>query len=291
MQKPGVLVIFAGGVSALLGLTVPLDWRLYDVSWSQVVPSFAPMQCDTVLGFLLCGSGLVAAGCRRQGFPLICGFVLAVLGVLTLSGYAFGIDFGISRFLTRLVVEGSPAQADPMTPNVALGFVLAAIGLMLTNSPAGLRKRALELLGSAILALGAMALFDYQTEVPAVYGWGNLTSMVLHTAIGFVLLGLSLVALAWSRGQEQETGAPRWIPLLVFVTIFMGAAFLWQTLADREHPATRQVLSGKLTHITHHITRQMETDVRGLTRLAERWGKSAGTSQTRWRKDAERYIR
>ena len=51
--------VILGTVSAVLGFLVIFGWHTRVESLVQIYPDFVPMQYNTALGFLLCGSSLV----------------------------------------------------------------------------------------------------------------------------------------------------------------------------------------------------------------------------------------
>ncbi|HEC26763.1 MAG TPA: chemotaxis protein, partial [Gammaproteobacteria bacterium] len=84
-----------------LGVTVLLGWYLNIPFLVQVFPSFAPMQANTALGFLLTGGGLFAMSREWLKGSIISGILLIVLGTLTLSQYLFNINLGIDEILVE----------------------------------------------------------------------------------------------------------------------------------------------------------------------------------------------
>ena len=39
--------------------------------------------------------------------------------------------------------------------------------------------------------------------VSTAYGWGHLTRMAVHTALGFMVLGIGVFAVAWNEGKRH----------------------------------------------------------------------------------------
>ena len=122
---------------------------------------------------------------------------ILVLGLLTLSEYLFGVDWGIDHLLVR-DTKGSVGTAFPgrMPPNTALCFVLNASALLLLTRRAPKRwsETAVASLGVVVAAFGALSLAGYASDVALGYRWWKLTGMAVHTATSFFLLGLGTVA-------------------------------------------------------------------------------------------------
>ena len=250
-RGPRLAVIAAGGASAALGLLVLLGWYTHNVTLVQVMPIFVPMQYNTALGFLLCGVGLLSVGYRRPRLAMACGGLAGAVGLLTLIQYIFGLDLGIDQLLMEHYITVKTSHPGRMAPNTALSFLLTGAALLTMAWSTRPKQRPLVagLLGSIIVALGAVAFSGYLSGIETTYGWGQLTRMAVHTAAGFAVLGFGVIAFAWREGSTEETGAPRWLPLLVGVGVVTLAVSLWQALAAREH-ALNQGTESSIPEVT-----------------------------------------
>lgn len=54
------------GATLLLGLAVLFGWHAGNRALVQVLPGFVPMQYNTALGFVFCGSGLLLLVFERR---------------------------------------------------------------------------------------------------------------------------------------------------------------------------------------------------------------------------------
>ena len=79
------VMLMTGGLAVVLGLLVLVGWHTRNVHLLQVVPTFAPMQYNAALGLLLCGGGLLALVGGWTHLVGMCGTLVLLLGVLTLS--------------------------------------------------------------------------------------------------------------------------------------------------------------------------------------------------------------
>ncbi|MCH7567362.1 MAG: GAF domain-containing protein, partial [Nitrospirae bacterium] len=233
----GFVVIAAGGISATLGLVVLVGWYTHNVTLVQVMPIFVPMQYNTALGFLLCGVGVLSVEFRRLSLAVACGGLVGAVGLLTLIQYVVGSDFGIDQLLMEHYITVKTSHPGRMAPNTALSFLLTGAALLVMAWSTRPKQRPLVagLLGSIIVALGAVAFSGYLSGIETAYGWGQLTRMAVHTAAGFAVLGFGVIAFAWREGSAEETGAPRWLPLPVGIGVVTLAVCLWQALDAREH--------------------------------------------------------
>ena len=88
-----------GVLPTLLGVVVLLGWYTHNQTLIQVSPTFVPMQYNTALGFLVCGVGLLLAVRASAKGALVFGALAAMIGILTLIEYVFGVDLGIDQLL------------------------------------------------------------------------------------------------------------------------------------------------------------------------------------------------
>jgi PAS domain S-box-containing protein len=159
------------------------------------------------------------------------------VGLLTLVQYFFGLDLGIDQLLMEHYITVKTFHPGRMGPNTALSFSLTGAALLVMVWSTRSRQRLLiaGLLGSIVVALGAVAFTGYMSGIESAYGWAHLTRMAVHTAVGFMVLGFGVIASAWREGSAEETAPPRWLPLPVGIGVVTLAVCLWQAIAAREH--------------------------------------------------------
>ncbi|MBF0368645.1 MAG: PAS domain S-box protein [Magnetococcales bacterium] len=222
--------VLAGALVALLGLVVLIGWHSHNISLIQAHASLVPMQYNTAVGFLLCGAGLLGAVTARHNLTLILGTLVLLLGFTTLVEYLLAADLGIDQMFMRSYITQHTSHPGRMAPNSALCFSLTGFTLinirLLSRHWRG--PMAVGISGALIFALGAVPLLGYPFQMESAYGWGDLTRMALHTAIGFVTLGMGLVAYAWRWEQKQSTLFPAWFPVLATLVTFTITIALWQ---------------------------------------------------------------
>jgi C4-dicarboxylate-specific signal transduction histidine kinase len=79
-----------------------------------------------------------------------------------------------------------------------------------------------------------VAACGYLWHLKSAYGWGTFTPMAFHTAVGIVVLGVGLMALAWRQSRQAASTATTWLlPGLVSMGLGMMTLFLWQALATQ----------------------------------------------------------
>jgi PAS domain S-box-containing protein len=236
LLKTGIMI--CAGLAIGLGAVVLLGWYTHNQTLIQVLPIFVPMQYNTALGFLLCGAGMMALLFGRKRLAAVFSGLAVTIGFLTLLQYIFGADFGIDQLVMKHYILVKTSHPGRMAPNTALCFTLTGIGLLLLSRPgrsrAGKRTLATGVAGSIVVALGAVAFSGYLSGLETAYGWGKLTRMAVHTALGFVLLGAGMFLLAWHRERQQKTVIIRWIAAPIGIGVSAAVLMIWQSLAVHE---------------------------------------------------------
>lgn len=228
------IVRIAASFSLLLGFVVLFGWYTHSVTLIQVFPAFVPMQYNTALGFLLSGLGMLALAYGRPQLVLALGGLVTIIGSLTLIEYIFGFDLRIDQLLMEHYIETKTSHVGRMAPNTALCFTLTGIALLVFHDVNRFKWCTFiaGVLGSLVLGLGIIAFSGYLTSLESAYGWGSLTRMAVHTAIGFMVLGIGLFTFAWHKEQEQEQEQvfPYWLPVPIAIVVLTFSLSLWQAL-------------------------------------------------------------
>ena len=129
-----------------------------------------------------------------------------------------------------------------MSPTTALCFIVLAAGFLLAQTRLRThRSSVLGVTGLLVAAVGAACFIGLASGTSDAFAWGNLTRVAFPTAVGFLLLGIGVTAVAWGMTQS-ELREPAWVPLgagFLVVTIRVG---LWQAFAGR-NPTKLGVIS------------------------------------------------
>lgn len=226
-----LLAVFGGIVSSTLGALVLLGWYTHNAILIQVLPDFVPMQFNTALAFLLGGFGLLALIENNRHLGMVCGLFVTLAGLLTLIEYIFGIGLNIDELMMTHYITVQTSHPGRMAPNTALCFLMTGIALI-SFAMAKPERASMNggLLGSLICGLSVVALAGYAVGLETAYGWGKLTRMAVHTAGGFVLLGLSMTAFAWNKNVAISPFLPSWFPLSIGIGIVMVIFSSWLAL-------------------------------------------------------------
>lgn len=196
---------FARGASVavvLFGCLVLLGW-LFDITELQsVFLGQLAIKTNSAVGFVLAGvsmwlalSGLTDR--RIRGLKQVCAVVVALIGLLTLSQYLSGWNFGIDQLLFK-----EPAGAfdttspNRMAPSTALVFLLIGLSLLLLDRETrhGLRPAEFVIIPAGVIAL--LGLLGYLYDVAVLYRFLDYTPMAGPTAMTFLVLCLGMLAVA-----------------------------------------------------------------------------------------------
>ena len=214
-----------GGLAVALGAAVVLGWHTGIAAVVQVHRSFVPMQYNTALCFLLCGVGVLFFD-RRPKLTTIFASLSALIGLLTLGEYLFDVELGLDQLFMRHYITVESSHPGRMAPNTALCFTITGAALLAAVGTKGRAVRAIGILACLLIVLGCVALIGYPSGLRQSYGWGGLTDMAVHTACGFVALGVGLFAAAWVHGLSEHN--------ITAVTSMFGAGaaiVLWHVTA------------------------------------------------------------
>lgn len=240
-------------LSMLLGVTVLVGWYTQNTDLIQVNPAFVPMQYNTALGFLLAGSGLLATGTGRRLTALILGLLTFLIGAGTLIEYIASVDLFIDQLFMEHYIVTETSHPGRMAPNTALCFTLSGMTIVTASrfSTAAKMPGITAILGIFISALGFVAIAGYLAGMEAAYGWGHLTRMAIHTALGFIVLGIGFFCFAWQAEQHFVQGKPEWLPVLIGIVSLTITLAFWQAVLV--HEQEQFTYSGKSTLIEEAV--------------------------------------
>ncbi|MBD2175845.1 GGDEF domain-containing protein [Pseudanabaena sp. FACHB-1998] len=244
IKKPLKLGIEIGiAILLVLGLLVILGWYTGIVIFIQINPQFVPMQFNTALGFVVTSLAMGALVNHRRDITKYTGLLVGILGGMTLIQHIFGVNLYIDELFMKHYITMATSAPGRMAPNTALNFILVGMTLFCL----GQKKLTINhlifssLLGSLTLGLSMVALFGYMSRVEAAYSWGNLTKMAIHTAIGFMVVGVLLILETRMLSRQIRQKLPSFtLPITFSFLGFIVTLSLWQALYFSELQINRQ---------------------------------------------------
>ncbi|MEI7832885.1 MAG: PAS domain S-box protein [bacterium] len=222
-----------------VGSAVMLGWLL-DISWlKSVLPGFVTMKANTALGFVFAGVALVLLAWASQSATVrrlaqACAAAVALLGLLTLVQYGFGLNFGIDQFF----VHEPPGTVGTFAPgrmalNTALNFLVLGCALLLAGSRRGIAT--VQCLAIFTGLMGMLPLLGYLYGATTLLGIGQYTQMALHTALLFIMLSSGALLLHPTEGLMRLITSDtrggwllRWMaPLVAGIPLLLGWLRVW----------------------------------------------------------------
>jgi PAS domain S-box-containing protein len=279
----------ASGIGAVvLGLVVIVGWQTGSPVLTQARPGLPAMQYINALAFVIAGVGLLSAGTERDDVAGIAGLLTGAIGLLSLAQDVLHVDpqldllFGVTTYLTA----GAAVPAR-MPPNAAVCFALIGTALFLRRAGgAGRMSMPTSFLGATAAALGLVAIIGHATQLETAHGWGRLTSMAVHTAVGFMLAGGGLAARGW---RDAPIVSATRLPALVGVASLTASIAVWHALADHDRQRTSQLIQTQADYLRAAIAEPLEAQAAALERMAARLSGGATTAKT-WAVEAQRLL-
>lgn len=227
------LVPIIGATILTLGLLVIIGWWTHNLTLLRVHTGFVAMAYNTALGFALSGASLLMIRLGKSRLAAWCAALVAIIGILTLCEYGFNADLRIDELFMREYLKAGITNHVRMALCTALCFSFAGVALITQAACAVPRVRAPIVVGfgALIAGLGVVAFFGYFTGITTFYTWGKLTRMALHTAVGFQLLGIGLVALEWKTWKQFRQS----LSIVAAAAGLTASLCLWQALIVVHH--------------------------------------------------------
>jgi signal transduction histidine kinase/ActR/RegA family two-component response regulator len=285
--KLDFIVLVAGELAVALGSVVLFGWYTRNPWLVQVQLTFAPMQYNAALSVLLCGLGLLALSWGRVRLEMVCGIVVAAIGLLTLYEYLFGLSLGLDQFFLQPFTTVRTSHPGRMAPQTALSCFLTGTVLVILRLPAchGLIRLLPALLSLFVGGLGLVGGLGYLAGVPTAYQWQPFTDMAMLSALGCIVLGIGVMAAAWRHYEADASGPSPWTPVLVGGGVTVVTLALWHALLAHESVLVRRTVTLAATSVQDAITEQTVSRLRSLERMAQHWEVGGVLSPEVWEQD------
>jgi hypothetical protein len=233
-----LIPLVAGVLAMLVGSFVLAGWVFGIEALKRVLPGLISMKANTAVAFVFAGIALrltVGPTPMRRRMALLCGAVVMLIGLASLSEYAFGWELGIDQLLFRdILPSDSAAPPGRMAPVTAICFVLIGGAVWLLGNASLGRIWLAQAAGLSAGLIASVALVGYLYNVVQITSIGHEVPMALHTAATFVVLALGILYVHPDQGFIADlTGsgagaylARRLLPAVLGLPIVVSGAQL-----------------------------------------------------------------
>lgn len=290
-MKKNLELPLLGGLCLLLGFVVLLGWYLHLPILIQVLPHFAPMQYNTALGFLLSGVGLLCLK-RADKITAVFGLLVLLNGFLVLVQYIFHTNLGIDQLFMQHYIDTYTSYPGRMAPNTALCFSMTGAALILY----GLREKFLfaRLISAVFISivgvLGCFSILGYIISLKAIYGWGNLTGMAVHTAIGFILIAAASFRPLCAPYLKENYKTSFMASISVCTFGFVVFLLSWQALVTSGDTRIKQAISRDANFVKNKIILSLSSRVYPIERLFYRIDQLQTSNLSLIQRDIQNYF-
>ncbi len=213
------------------------------------------MQYNTALGFLLLGLSLILA----FKWPKLSGVfssVALLIGFITLLEYFSTVSINIDQLFVKSYILIQSSHPGRMAPYTAFSFIFSSIAILINiNSTENSTLKIIAILFSLlVLVLSVIAIIGYIAHLPTAYGWGQFTTMAVHTALGFITVSLGTLMLSCRGICIDDFRLPKFLPFIVFLISGLFFFLLYQSLIEEEHHRILANISHSTTSTVKNIT-------------------------------------
>ena len=230
--------ILSGLLAAAIGMAVLIGWATDNPFLKAVNPDFFTMKPNTALCLILLGLALLLhqsfPGSRKIGLTMrLLALLVAAIGLLSLSQYVVGVDWGIDQFLFSDAPNAvRTTYLGRMAPTAAVTFTLLGMALLLSGSRFGPKAAQVGCtIGSAI---SLFVLVGYAYQVDWLTGVAAYTPMAVHTATAFLFLSLGILGLHPDHGivglLRRPTSGGLMLRFMLPIAIMLPLVFGWLRL-------------------------------------------------------------
>jgi signal transduction histidine kinase/ActR/RegA family two-component response regulator len=193
------------------------------------------MQRNTALGFILTGLALLGIVTGQTRLTLIGSAVATTLAAVTLVEYLFRLNFGIDELLGVAYIFNHVTDPGRMAPTTAICFIILDGFFLLAQSSLPINRSSLLGLGGALVAaVGATCCISVLWGVGDAFAWAGMMRVAFHTALGFLVMGVGVAAVAWDITPRGLAG-PIWVPIGAAIFLATVRVGLLQAIAAKNH--------------------------------------------------------
>src|SRR5687768_864159 len=267
---------YMGFAVSLIGLLVISSWLLGIEQSNNVFAGLSAMKANTAIAFITAGLSLWLRGSpstKVQTTARLLGGITALIGLLTLSEYLSGRNFGIDELIFKDLAGSGVLHPGRMSFMSALSFAMLGMALLMIDSN---NERSYNLAQSLTLVAGMIAyiaLVGHLFDVDSLFRVGVFAPMAFHAGLSFILLFAGIICAqpqdGWMGNLMADTlGGDllrRLLPVAFVVPILFGWLRLQGQLAGYYETALGTTLV--VVAITLLLSVIIWFNAKGLTRV------------------------
>lgn len=291
-RRSKVVAVVAAITVLVLGSVFCVSWFYQAVSVLRWHPETSYIAYSSSLCFVVSGLGLLAVIYRFKRIAFSCGLFTMVVGMLVLMRLLVGVPLDIDYLLLKIFVPHSQLSQN-MAPNTAVCFILVGLALCLLSRMLYQKWHLAltSLFASVAVGLGIVSVCGYLSGIEPVYHWGFMTQMSVQSAVLMSILGVGLVAQAWTEKIDALGLMPCWICLPFAVMLLTITMALWLGLKVAEDKRISHFVLDALKWQKTEIINRMVVFVQTNERIATRWHYYSQVShQNEWEYDVQGLI-
>jgi PAS domain S-box-containing protein/putative nucleotidyltransferase with HDIG domain len=232
------MATWCGGLVVSLAILCLLGWFLGIRFFTSMRPHYIPIASSTAFTLLIQGAILIL---QARGYWLRKGRLAAALVVVSLTmiyglftsiKYFIGVDLTYEYVMFPFSEQFGFVTTNRMSPitGASLGLSSLSLFFMLRPRHRGITRHLPGVLGGLVASVGFIGAIGYLFGTPVLYG-SSIIPVSAMTVIGFILLGVGLMAAAGPRcfpmrdlvGPSTRARLLRvFLPVIVAAILFQG---------------------------------------------------------------------
>ncbi|MBY0572061.1 MAG: PAS domain S-box protein [Undibacterium sp.] len=212
---------FCAAVSLLIGTCAALGWILDLPMLRSFLPGAVQMKFNTALALIFSSFALIllrtSATPRQVLIGRIFGALVFFVGCATLSEYLLHVNLGIDELFfrdTAVAFNLIRGRMSPFTAGIFTGLGIALYGLQHEKW-----RHLVRAIAIVTITIGISVCLGYLWRANELISDSWLPPVAIHTAFGFVMLGLSVLFYVWDlQRRHRSTGIEKKV-----ITAFFGA--------------------------------------------------------------------
>lgn len=203
---------------------------------SQIGPSGHIMAYDTALSFCISSIGLLALIFRKNYITALAILFLIIFSVLTIVQYSFNFEWDMARKILMPIVKlkaDLPGKMKPITPFCFLLASMAMLYLMPFSRSSQQKFFFAGVQAVIILCLALLFLFGYTLHADQ-QNFNIVILMTTNAAIGFIFLGLGLIATVIYLDKKSSLKFNHFLPVIIATFLAVISLISWGLLSSVE---------------------------------------------------------